>query len=155
VGQAVGCGVGYRAATLGKRPIDLEDGRDGVCLRGRLVGPIPLDPREAKGDAAWILWARLDFVERDLRDDLRSDVDRVIVAADLELQELLRLPGEHLVRQSLERLAEHDESAAQGIACAQMEVAERAAAPTASPLGSEDDEVERPRLLDLQPRRTA
>ena len=57
--------------------------------------------------------------------------------------ELLRLPLEHRVREPLERLAEHDERAALGIAGAEMEVAQPAAAAAMSPLGGEDDEVER------------
>ena len=132
--------------------VDRPNGRDGVGLGGGLVGPIPLDAREAERDAAGILRARLHVVERDLDDDLRAHVDGVVVAADLELEELLRLPREHLVGQPLERLAEHDEAAALGVARAEVQVAERPAPAPAAPLRREHDEIERARLLHLQPR---
>src|SRR2546430_15441584 len=83
-----------------------------------------------------------DLVERDFGDDLGADVHGVVVASDLDLEEFLGLPGEHLVGQSLERLAEHHESAAFGVARAQMQIAQRAAAPAAAPLRGEDDEIE-------------
>ena len=56
----------------------------------------------------------------------RADVDGVVVARDLELEQPLRLPRQHLVGQSFERLAEHDEAAALGIARAEVQVAEHA-----------------------------
>ena len=67
----------------------------------------------------------------------------------------LRLPRQHLVRQPLEGLAQHDEPAALGVACAEVQVAEHALAAAASPLDRQDDEVERPRLFDLEPGRAA
>ena len=95
--------------------------------------------------------ARLDVVEGNFRDHFGPHVHRVRVAADFQLQEFLRLPRQHPIREPLERLAQHDEPAALGIACAEVQVAERALTAAAAPLGGEDDEVERPRLLDLQP----
>src|SRR6266851_1709300 len=104
--------------------IDRLDGCEGVGLGGGLVRSIPLDPREAEREPAGIVRARLDVVERDLGDDLGTDVDGVIVAADLELEKRLRLPREHLVGQPLERLAEHDKAAPLAVPRAEMQVAE-------------------------------
>ena len=53
-------------------PVDRLDRREGVGLGRGLVGPIALDAREAQREAAGILRARLDVVERDLDDDLRA-----------------------------------------------------------------------------------
>src|SRR5439155_20090179 len=93
----------------------------------------------------------LDLVERDFSHDFRPDIDRVGIASDLELEEFLRLPRQHLVGQPLERLSQHDEAAALGIARAEVEVAERPFAAAAAPLGREDYEIERARLLHFEP----
>src|SRR5439155_23850350 len=132
--------------------IDRLDGCEGVGLRSGLVRSIPLDPREAEREPAGIVRARLDIVERDLGDDLGTHVDGALVAADLDLEKRLGLPREHLVGQPLERLAEHDEAAALAVPRAEMQVAERSATPSAAPLRRQDHEIERPRLLHLQPR---
>ena len=55
----------------------------------------------------------------------------------------LGLPGEQLVGEALERLADHHELAGVGIARAEVEVREPAAPPAVAPLGREHDEVER------------
>ena len=81
---------------------------------GELVRPVALDPGEPKGEPAGIARARLDAVEGDLDDELRPHVDREVVAAGLELEQALGLPGEHRVGHALEGLAEHDEPAARG-----------------------------------------
>src|SRR4051794_2685549 len=125
--------------------------RKRIGFAGALVRPIALHSREAERHPAGILRAGLDLVERDLHDELRPHVDGVVVAPDLELEELLRLPGEHLVGHALEGLSEHDEPAALRIARAQMQIAERADATAAAPLRRQHDEIERPRLLHLQP----
>src|SRR5712691_8120560 len=132
--------------------IDRLDGCEGIGLRGGLVGSIPLDAREAEREPAGIVRARLDVVERDLGDDLGTHVDGMIVAADLQLEKRLRLPRQHLVSQPLEGLAEHDKAAALAVSRAEVQVAERAATPSAAPLRCQYDEIERPRLLHLQPR---
>src|SRR5262249_28668863 len=111
--------------------IDGLNGRVGIGVGSGLVGAVALDAREPQRKAAGIVRARLNVVERDLGDDLGPHVDRVVVAADLELEEAFGLPREHLVGEPLERLAEHDEAAALGVARAEMEVAERALAPAA------------------------
>src|SRR6185436_15762367 len=71
--------------------VDRLDGRERVRLGRGLVAAIPLDAREAEREAARILGARLDVVERDLGNDLRAHVDGVAVAPDLELEERLGL----------------------------------------------------------------
>src|SRR5262249_20848062 len=131
------------------------DGREGVGFGGALVGAIAFDAREAKRQAAGILRARLNLVERDFRDDLRLGIHRIRVATDLELEEPFGLPRQHLVGEAFERLAEHHEAAALGIARAEMEIAQPSFAPAAAPLDGEDHEIERARLLHLQPRLTA
>ena len=74
------------------------------------------------------------------------------VAAALEGEELLGLPGEHLVRHALERLPQHDEAALRGIgAGAEVEVREPAAAASVSPFGGEHHEVEGVCRLHLEP----
>ena len=123
--------------------------------RRRLVRPVALDAGEAEREPARVPRARLHAVERDLDDELRSDVNRVAVGLGLQLEQALRLPREHVVGHALERLAEHDESAAVRIAGAEVEVRELAVATTVTPLGGEHDEVERRRALHLQPRRAA
>ena len=103
---------------------------DRVGVARRLVGPVPLHAREPERDAARIARARLDSVEGDLDDELRPDVDDVAVRVRLEPEQVLRLPREHLVRQALERLAQHHEAARRGIARAEVEI--RQLAPSAA-----------------------
>jgi hypothetical protein len=55
--------------------------------------------------------ALLHIAERDLDHLLRVQVDDVAVAGDLEGEEALGLPGEHLVAHSLEGFADHHEAA--------------------------------------------
>ena len=86
--------------------------------------------------------AFLEVVERNLDDELGPHVDGERVTRDLQLQELLGLPGEHVVGQSLERLAEHDEAAALRVPGAEVQVAQRAAAAAVSPFGGEHDQVQ-------------
>src|SRR6059058_1797539 len=124
-------------------PIYLSHGRVRVCVRGALVLAVSLHTREAQREAPRILRARLNFIERNFRDDLGTNEHNVTIAADLELEKLLRLPPEHLVGQSFERLAEHDEAAALGVARAEMQIAQRSLTPAAAPLRREDHEVER------------
>ena len=81
---------------------------------GRLVVAVAQHAREAQRHAARIARARLHAVEGDLDDQLGPHVDDVAVAADLEREQPLGLPGEHLVGQALERLAEHHEAAGAG-----------------------------------------
>src|SRR2546425_9758217 len=73
---------------------------DGVGHGRPLVGTVALDAREPQRQPAGILTARLDVVEGDLDDQLGAHVHRVppVVAPDLELEQLLGLPREHLVR---------------------------------------------------------
>ena len=89
--------------------------------------------------------ARLHVVERDLDHQLGPHVDGVAVARDLAREELLGLPGEHLVGHALEGLAEHHEAAGRRVARAEVQVREPALAPAVAPLGREHDEIERVR----------
>src|SRR6185312_6099366 len=103
------------------------------------VVAVALHAGEAKGQAAGIARARLQIAEGDLRDDFGPYVDRVSVAADLAGEKRLRLPGEHRVGESLERLAEHDVLAGGRVERAEMEVRERAGAAAVAPFGRDDD----------------
>src|SRR5689334_2191253 len=100
--------------------VDGEHGRERVRVLRPLVRPVPLDAGEAQRDPARVARAALDAVEGDLDDELGAHVHDVALAACLELEQGLRLPGEHLVRQTLERLAQHDEAAALGVARPQV-----------------------------------
>jgi hypothetical protein len=95
--------------------------------------------------------AFLDIVEGDLHHQLRPHVHGVRIARDLELQEPFRLPRQRLVRQALERLAQHDEPVAARTARAQMQVAQPAGAPAVAPLRGQNDEIQRSCQLHLQP----
>ena len=78
---------------------------------------------------------------------------RVGIPPDFELLQPFGLPRQHLVGQAFEGLAQHHERLTFGIAGAEVEIAEPPAAPTVPPFSGQDDEVERPGLLDLQPGR--
>src|SRR5215213_8728266 len=113
-----------RAADLiraGVRPEQAAQIVDGVGLARILVRPVAPHAREAKRHAAGVARRRLDAVERDLDDELRADEDGDPTPAGLTGQELRRLPLEHLVRQALEALADHDELARARIAGVEME----------------------------------
>ena len=69
-------------------------------------------------------------------------------------EQLLGLPLEHRVGETLERLADHDERAV-GTARAEVQVRQPTLAPAVAPLGREHDEVERPHRLHLAPRAAA
>src|ERR1700722_2948152 len=78
------------AGAMGRRIVsptfgDRSNSGDRVGVRGGLVRAIALHASEAQRQAAGIMRAHLQIVERDLDDDLWPDVDRVRVAADLEL----------------------------------------------------------------------
>ena len=118
---------------------------------GVLVRPVALDAGEAQGDAAGVAGGGLDAVERDLDDELRTHEHRDSLTAGLALEQLLRLPLEQLVGQSLEALADHDEVARARIAGAEVEVREPALPAAVAPFGTEHDEVVRPHRLDLAP----
>src|SRR5918993_2083541 len=80
---------------------------DRVGVARGLVRSIPLDASEAQRHSSRITRARLDAVEGDLDDELGPDEDDVALATRLQREQMLRLPGEHLVRHALEGLAEH------------------------------------------------
>ncbi len=67
---------------------------------------------------------------------------------------MFRLPGEHLVGQPLEGLAEHDEATGR-IPGAEVQVGQPAAPAAVSPFGGEDDQVEGVPWLHLDPGRSA
>jgi hypothetical protein len=93
----------------------------------------------------------LHAVEGDLHHEHGLDVHHVPFVSQGELLELLRLPGEGLVGEPLEGLAEHDEVAGRRVARAEVEIAEPAAAPSAAPLRGEHHEIEGVGRLQLQP----
>ena len=130
-------------------------GLEGVGLPCGLVGPVAQHPREAQRHAAGIARAGLHSVERDLDDELGPHVHDVAVAGDLQLEQLLCLPSEHLVGESLERLAEHHESISGGVTSPEVEIAQPAATAPVPPLRGEHHEVERAHRLHLQPTRAA
>ena len=59
-------------------------GFDGVGFRRALVIAVALDARKAQREAARVVRARLDFIERDLGDELRPHVHDVPVARSFE-----------------------------------------------------------------------
>src|SRR4051812_29493286 len=135
--------------------VQVLNGLKRIRFSGRLVTSISLHARKTQCQPTGILGACLNLVEGDFSNELRTNEDRVCVASDFELQEFLRLPGEHLVGQTFECLSQHHEAAALGVACTEVQIAERAFAAATSPLGGEDHQVERARLLQFQPRLTA
>src|SRR5439155_11788860 len=95
--------------------------------------------------------APLHAVESDLDDQRRLRANRPLLARALEVEQPLRLPGEHLVGEALEGLADHDEAAVHRVARAEMQVAEPAAPATVPPFGGQHREVERDGRLPLEP----
>src|SRR5690606_22661530 len=84
---------------------EVADGLHGVGVLGTLVGTVTEHPGEPQRHAARIPRRPLDAVEGDLHHQLRPDLDHPLVGGALvELQELVRLPDEQLVRQPLEGL---------------------------------------------------
>src|SRR5215211_7405261 len=75
--------------------VDRPDGPDRVRLARRLVFAIALHACEAERETAGVLGALLQVIERNLDDELGPHVYGVGVTADLELQQLRRLPLEH------------------------------------------------------------
>src|SRR5438046_5347660 len=114
---------------------------DGVGVFGLLILPISYHAREAQCQTTRIMRAVLQAVECDLDDELGTHVDRDPFAVGLDRLQLLRLPLEQLVRQSLERLAEHHEAAVLGIAGAEVQVGEFAVPAAVAPLGGHDDQI--------------
>src|SRR5262245_22424979 len=114
-----------RRSLTGGLLIDRLNRRERVGVAGGLVAAVALYASGAGRAPARILRAGLDVVERDFGDDLRPHEHDVLVARDFDLEEALRLPREHLVGQTLERLAEHDEAAALGVAGTEVQVAQR------------------------------
>ncbi len=124
---------------------------DGVGLGRGLVLAVAQHPGEAQRQAAGVARAALHAVERDLHHQLRPDVDGVGVPALLQRQQTRRLPGQQLVGQALERLAQHDETAGGRVARAQVQVGQPAAAPPVPPLDRQHHQVQRVPRLDLDP----
>src|SRR5437899_12672359 len=102
-------GVGSRSLF-----VDHLNAREGVRLVRGLVRPVALHAGETERQSARVPRADLNVIEGNFNDQLGANVDRAGVAADLEREELLGLPGQHLVRQPLERFAEHDEATTLG-----------------------------------------
>src|SRR5262249_58058320 len=106
----------------------------------------------SEGNSARVTRALLDVVEGDLHHQLGTDVDRVGVTRDLELEQSSGLPGEHRIGQSFERLAEHHEAPMLGITSPEMQIAERSATPSVPPLRRQHNQIQGAGPLDLQPR---
>src|SRR3954454_18012185 len=99
----------------GSSLINLPHRLDGVCLVSCFVGAIAFDAGKPEGNAPRILAAALDLVERDFRPQLRPQKDGEPTRGVFEHPQLLRLPLQHLIGHTLERLAQHDEAAAHRI----------------------------------------
>src|ERR1700733_1063011 len=82
-----------------------------VGLRRWLVLAVTQYPGEPQRDTARVSRGALDSVEGDLDHEFRTYVDGPVVAAVLERQQFPCLPGQHLVGEALEGLAEHDPAA--------------------------------------------
>src|SRR5262245_22088059 len=104
-------------------------GRKRVGFAGGLVGAVSLYTCKPQREPSGILRTFLNLIERDLDHELRPHMDDVCVARHFQLEQPGRLPRQHLISHALERLAEHHEAAALGVARAQMQVAQRAMAP--------------------------
>src|SRR4029434_7738933 len=114
--------------------VEGADRLDGVGLLGALVLPVADDPGEAEGEAAGVAGAGLEAVEGDLHHQLGADVDDPLVGgADGQLLEPPGLPGQELGGEALGELPQHHDPAAVGVAGAQVEVAEPAAAAAVAP----------------------
>src|SRR5437660_1180464 len=135
--------------------VDASDSVDGVRLFGPFVGTVSLHAREPQREAPGVLRACLHIVECNLDHELGANVDGPIVAADFTREKFLRLPGEHLVRHALERLAEHDKLARRRIARTEVEVREPAPAAAVTPFRGQHHQIERAGGLDLEPRSAA
>jgi len=97
----------------------------------------------------------LQIAESDFDDQLGPHVDRPAVVANLARLQLLRLPFEQRVGQSLERLAQHHVFAGRRVERAEVQVRELAGAPPVAPFRCEHDEIQRVHALDLEPARAA
>src|SRR5205807_8996472 len=73
------------------------------------------------------------------------------VPPDLDLEQPLGLPREHLVGHALERLPQHDEAAGLRVARTEMQIREPPLAASVPPLRREHHEVECVRGLYLEP----
>ena len=127
------------------------DGVDGVGLGGGLVLAVAQHPGEPQREPARVARAALDAVEGDLHHQFGADVDGVGVPALLQREQPFGLPGQQLVGQPLEGLAEHDEAARGRVAGAQVQVGQPAAAPPVAPLDGQHHQVQRVPRLDLDP----
>src|SRR3989475_5334759 len=129
-----------------------EDGIRDLTVTGVQKCALPIYPGGvALRFAAGVVRAPLHAVEGDLDDQRRLDVNRPLLARALAAEQPLRLPGEHVVGEALEGLADHDEAAARRVARPEVQVAEPAAPAPVPPLRGQHDEVERDRWLPLEP----
>src|SRR4051812_29070113 len=78
-------------------------------------------------------------------------MNRIAVTSDLQFQQLVCLPPQHFVRQTLERFPEHRKPTPFGVASTEMQITEPALPSPISPFRSQNYQVERVRLLNLQP----
>ena len=111
--------------------------------------------RQAGNLAASIQYRGLTwiFVECDFRHQLRLlHVHRIAVARDFQLQQFLRLPGQHFIGQSFERLPEHGEASTFRVARAEVEIAQPTAPSATAPLRRpESPDPACACLLDFEP----
>jgi signal recognition particle subunit SRP54 len=124
---------------------------DGVGLGGGLVLAVPEHAGEAQREATWVPGAALDAVEGDLHDEFRPHVHGVGIPVVFQREQPFGLPGQQLIGQALERLAQHDESARVRVAGAQVQVGQPAAASPVAPLDGQHHQVQGVPGLDLDP----
>src|SRR5688500_8103460 len=68
-----------------------------IGLLGGFVRTVSFHTGEPERKSADVAGAYLDLIERNLGDNFRLEVDRVLVARDFNFLELIGLPHEHLV----------------------------------------------------------
>ncbi len=122
-----------------------------IRFRRGFIRAITFHARETQGEPARIARAHLDFVKYDLGDQLRLDKNRVIISSDFEREQLLGLPLQHRVGQTLKGLAEHCKSAFVRIARAQVQIAQPAVPAAMSPFGRQNHEIQGAWALHLNP----
>src|SRR2546422_5646562 len=120
-----------------------------VRVSGALVVPDPRDPCEPEGEARLVVRAPLNLVVRDLHDDLGPHVDDPRLLRGLHGNEPLHQVEALLVREPLERLPDHLPPVA--VPDSEPVVAQRPLAPSVSPFGGENRDVQGVRGFDLEP----
>ena len=98
------------------------NGLQRIRFGSRFVLSIALHTRETQRKTGRIARRFLDVTECNLDDHLRAHIDGPLITMVLEREQLLGLPYQHVVRESLEGLAEHHKLPALGIAGPEVQV---------------------------------